>query len=95
MIQRCESIKDVVTKDTEELEIPQKNIKFRQLRALHLEDLKILESFYGGSYMVECRKLKQLKLCKLPNLTAFAGSEDQTTFFSDKVSGLCNIHLTV
>ena len=79
----CKELQTIISKET----VEQKTIEVRQLRELELHHLDSLHSFYGGSYRVKFPKLKKLKMCHLPKLTAFVGSEDPSTLFSDKVLG--------
>lgn len=61
----CEGMNDVIIKETNEPEISQKSIEFRQLMEFVLHCSQKLDSFYGGRYKVEFPKLKKLRLTTL------------------------------
>ncbi|XP_074288770.1 uncharacterized protein LOC141613923 isoform X2 [Silene latifolia] len=94
-INHCDSLQEVISKETEGDGILEKAIDFPKLKQLSLKNSKTIERFYRGSYNLKFPNLKLLRLSAIGNFTNFDGSENSTTLFSDKVEFPCLEELDV
>ncbi|XP_065856828.1 disease resistance protein RPS2-like isoform X2 [Euphorbia lathyris] len=69
-ISRCEKMKEIIAKDDEEEEV--EAIVFPQLKVLELQQMPILEIFYGGDAAIEFSLLESLKINHCNKMESFS-----------------------
>ncbi|XP_074303361.1 uncharacterized protein LOC141637841 isoform X2 [Silene latifolia] len=80
-IKNCKKMQQVISDESETLEIPNEIITFPKLEYLWILDMETLECFYGGSYKMVFPRLKDLTLYSLESMTEFARGDNSTGFF--------------